>query len=150
MPICRLPLSKTPFSISWFYLSKWYWDNPWATLVCFWAELERQVRIEGPVAYCSAAQSDAYFQSRPRGSQLSACISQQSQVISNRQILEERFQQLMAEHANREVARPPYWGGYRLSPISIEFWQGRPNRLHDRLRYRLLPNGVWVLERLSP
>lgn len=108
------------------------------------------MRIEGSVAYCSAAESDAYFQSRPCGSQLSVCLSQQSQVISNRQVLEERFQQLMAEHANREVARPPYWGGYRLSPISVEFWQGRPNQLHGRLRSRLLSDGGWVLERLSP
>jgi pyridoxamine 5'-phosphate oxidase len=125
-------------------------ENPWAALVFFWAELERQVRIEGPVAYCSAAESDAYFQSRPRRSQLSACLSQQSQVISHRQILEELFQQLMAEHANREMARPPYWGEYRLSPTLLESWQGRPNRLHDRLRYRLLPDASWLLERLSP
>jgi len=125
-------------------------ENPWASLVFLWAELERQVRIEGPVEYFSAAESDAYFQSRPRGSQLGACISQQSQVISSREILDERFQQLMAEHPDRDVARPPYWGGYRLSPTSLEFWQGRPNRLHDRLRYRFLPDGRWLLERLSP
>jgi len=85
------------------------------------------------------------------GSQLGACLSQQSQVIRSRETLEERFQELMAEHAtNQDVARPPYWGGYRLSSTSLEFWQGRPNRLHDRLRYRLLPDGRWLLERLSP
>jgi pyridoxamine 5'-phosphate oxidase len=125
-------------------------ENPWAALVFFWAELERQVRIEGQVEYCSAAESDVYFQSRPLGSRLGACISQQSQVIRSREILEERLQELMDEYVNRDVARPLYWGGYRLSPTSLEFWQGRPNRLHDRLRYRLLPDGRWLLERLSP
>jgi pyridoxamine 5'-phosphate oxidase len=125
-------------------------ENPWAALVFLWAELERQVRIEGRVEKCSALESDTYFRSRPLGSRLSATLSQQSQVISSREVLEHRLQELLVENANQEVSRPPYWGGYRLSPMSIEFWQGRPNRLHDRLRYRLLNDGSWLIERLSP
>lgn len=125
-------------------------ENPSAALVFYWAELERQVRIEGHVEKCSAAESDTYFGSRPFGSRLGAWASQQSQVISGREVLESRLEELMAEYANGDVPRPPYWGGYRLSPMSLEFWQGRPNRLHDRLRYRLLPDGNWLIERLSP
>ena len=125
-------------------------ENPWAALVFLWEELERQIRIEGRVEKASAEESDAYFRSRPLGSRLSATLSHQSQVISSREVLEHRLQDLMAENANGDVPRPAYWGGYRLSPTSIEFWQGRPNRLHDRLRYRLLQNGKWLLERLSP
>jgi pyridoxamine 5'-phosphate oxidase len=126
-------------------------ENPFAALVVLWAELERQVRIEGQVERCSPAESDAYFHSRPLGSQLGAWASRQSEVISSRADLDQRLQALMAEHANgEEVPRPPYWGGHRLHPTSLEFWQGRPNRLHDRLRYRLLPDGRWLLERLSP
>jgi len=125
-------------------------ENPWAALVFLWAELQRQVRIEGRVEKCSVLESDTYFRSRPLGSRLSATLSKQSQVISSREVLEHRLQELLVENANQEVARPPYWGGYRLSPMSIEFWQGRPNRLHDRLRYHLLNDGSWLLERLSP
>ena len=125
-------------------------ENPWAALVFLWVELQRQVRIEGRVKKCSAEDSDLYFQSRPLGSRLGACVSQQSQVISSREVLESRLQELIAENANGDIARPPYWGGYRLSPTSIEFWQGRPSRLHDRLRYSLLDNGSWLIERLSP
>ena len=125
-------------------------ENPWAALVFFWAELERQVRIEGHVEKCSEEDSDSYFQSRPLGSRLGVCASQQSQVISNREVLESRLQELMVENKNRDILRPPDWGGYRLSPMSIEFWQGRPSRLHDRLRYRLLHDGNWLIERLSP
>jgi len=125
-------------------------ENPWAALVFLWAELERQVRIEGWVEKCSAVESDTYFHSRPLGSRLSACISRQSQVISSREILEHRLEELMAENANGDIPRPPYWGGYRLNPTSFEFWQGRPSRLHDRLRYRLLNDGNWLIERLSP
>jgi pyridoxamine 5'-phosphate oxidase len=125
-------------------------ENPWAALVLFWAELERQVRIEGKIEKCSALESDTYFRSRPLGSRLGAWASHQSQVISSRKVLEHRLEELMAEYANRDVPRPSYWGGYRLNPTSIEFWQGRPNRLHDRLRYRLLTDGSWLIERLSP
>ena len=124
--------------------------NPWAALVFLWEELERQIRIEGRVEKCSEEESDAYFRSRPLGSRLSASLSHQSEVINSREVLEHRLQELMVENANGDVPRPPYWGGYRLSPTSIEFWQGRPNRLHDRLRYRLLHDGSWPLERLSP
>jgi pyridoxamine 5'-phosphate oxidase len=125
-------------------------ENPWAALVFLWEELERQIRIEGRVEKASSEESDAYFRSRPLGSRLSATLSHQSQVISSRGVLEHRLQELMVENANEDVPRPPYWGGYQLSPTSIEFWQGRPNRLHDRLRYRLLQDGKWLLERLSP
>jgi pyridoxamine 5'-phosphate oxidase len=124
--------------------------NPRASLTFYWASLERQVRIEGDVERVSVQESDAYFRARPRGSQLSACTSAQSEVVPNRLALETRWAQLEIEYAGREVPRPPFWGGFRVRPHSIEFWQGRPNRLHDRLRYRLLQNGVWIVERLSP
>jgi len=124
-------------------------ENPWAAVVLLWKEMQRQVRIEGQIEKCSEEESDRYFGSRPLGSQLGARVSQQSQVISGREVLESRLEELKDEFANRDVARPPYWGGYRLRPVSIEFWQGRPNRLHDRLRYRL-EDGGWMIERLSP
>ena len=124
-------------------------ENPWAAAVFLWKEIQRQVRLEGSIEKCSAEESDRYFRSRPLGSQLGACVSRQSEVISSREMLESRLEELRRENAHRDVARPPYWGGYRLSPMSIEFWQGRPNRLHDRLRYRL-QDGSWVIERLSP
>ena len=124
-------------------------ENPWAAAVFLWKEIERQVRIEGHVEKCSQEEADRYFHSRPLGSQLGACVSQQSQVISSREILESRLEELTGKMANQEIPRPSYWGGYRLSPTSIEFWQGRPNRLHDRLRY-CLKNGCWLIERLSP
>lgn len=123
--------------------------NPFATIVCFWAELARQVRIDGKVELASAAESDEYFQSRPRGSQLGAWCSSQSEVIAGREVLEGRLREFEEKFRDREVPRPPYWGGYRLKPTSIEFWQGRANRLHDRIRYRLV-GGKWIMERLSP
>lgn len=125
-------------------------QNPQAALVFWWPKLEHQVRIEGRVEKVSEKESDAYFQSRPRGSRLGAWVSRQSQVISDREALEHRLEALMVEYQNRDVPRPPYWGGYRLCPTSFEFWQGRPNRLHDRLRYRQTDEGVWIMERLSP
>ena len=124
-------------------------ENPWAALVFLWKEIQRQVRIEGHIEKCSPEESDTYFLSRPLGSRLGAYVSQQSQVISSREILEARLAELTRENANLDIPRPPYWGGYRLSPTSIEFWQGRPNRLHDRLRYRL-SDRAWLIERLSP
>ena len=124
-------------------------ENSWAAVVFLWEELERQIRIEGQIEKCTVEESDTYFRSRPLGSRLSATLSHQSQVISSREVLEHRLQELIAENTNGDVPRPANWGGYRLKPTSIEFWQGRPNRLHDRLRYRL-DDGKWVLERLSP
>jgi pyridoxamine 5'-phosphate oxidase len=125
-------------------------DTPWAALTFFWPEMERQIRIEGRVEPVSAEESDAYFHSRPVGSQLSASASPQSQVIAGREVLEERVTELSAQYQVQEIPRPANWGGFRVIPDTIEFWQGRPNRLHDRLRYRLLADGRWQIERLAP
>lgn len=124
--------------------------HPQAALVFFWADLSRQVRVEGRVALVSAAESDAYFQSRPRESRLGAWVSPQSQVIENRQALDTRLQEITAAYEGGDVPRPPVWGGYRVIPDTIEFWQGRPSRLHDRLRYTRQPDGGWLIERLAP
>jgi pyridoxamine 5'-phosphate oxidase len=124
--------------------------NPWASLVFWWGDLERQVRVSGTVEKVSETESDEYFHRRPEGSQLGAWTSNQSQVIPNREVLENRFEQLQTEYADQEIPRPPHWGGFRVIPDEIEFWQGRPSRLHDRLRYRLDQQGNWVRERLSP
>lgn len=123
--------------------------HPYAALLFHWVELERQVRIEGRVEKLAEAQSDAYFQSRPLGSRLGALASDQSETIASRDLLEQRFAQAEASHGDQPV-RPPHWGGYRLIPDRIEFWQGRPSRLHDRIVYTRQQDGAWVRERLQP
>ena len=124
--------------------------NPRAALVFYWAVLERQVRIEGRVERTSAAESDAYFRSRPWGSRLGALASPQSQVIPDREVLEQRMIELRRQYPDDDIPCPPFWGGYRLIPISIEFWQGQPNRLHDRLCYERRGDGGWDIRRLAP
>jgi pyridoxamine 5'-phosphate oxidase len=124
--------------------------NSRAALVFWWPTLERQVRIEGPVERTTTQESDAYFRTRPRGSQLGAWASKQSEVIVGRNVLEQRMAELEQKYAGGEVPRPPFWGGFRVRPIVIEFWQGRPNRLHDRIRYRRVEEGGWRIERISP
>jgi pyridoxamine 5'-phosphate oxidase len=123
--------------------------NPFACLVFFWAELERQVRIEGRIEKLDKETSEQYFHSRPFGSQIGAIASHQSQVVEKREILEERAEKLQQEYEGKTVPKPAFWGGYVLIPDSIEFWQGRSNRLHDRLKYQL-SNGKWKIERLEP
>ena len=123
--------------------------NPRCALVFYWGELERQVRVEGGVSHIPEEESDEYFGSRPRGSQLGAWASEQSRPVEGRDALEERLRNLEAEYEGREVLRPPFWGGYRVEPEVIEFWQGRENRLHDRRVYRR-SDGSWRRERLQP
>jgi pyridoxamine 5'-phosphate oxidase len=125
-------------------------ENPRAALAFFWRELSRQVRVTGTVTKTSRAESEAYFATRPRGSQLSTWASWQSSPIADRQILETRVSKLEAKYAGQQIPAPPGWGGYRLRPDSIEFWQGRPNRLHDRLTYSRTADGRWLIERLAP
>ncbi|NJN88626.1 MAG: pyridoxamine 5'-phosphate oxidase [Leptolyngbyaceae cyanobacterium SL_7_1] len=123
--------------------------NPHAALVFWWAELERQVRIEGRITKVANRDADEYFHSRPIGSQLGAWTSDQSRVIVDRSVLEQRLQALKEEYQNQPIPRPPHWGGYRLTPEAIEFWQGRPSRLHDRLQYTRQAES-WRIERLAP
>jgi pyridoxamine 5'-phosphate oxidase len=124
--------------------------NPHAALVFWWAELERQVRIVGNVEKISPEESDRYFEMRPANSRLGAWASNQSEVIPGREVLEDKLQELQDKYENREVPRPPHWGGFRVVPQEIEFWQGRSNRLHDRLLYTRLDDEIWKIERLSP
>ena len=125
--------------------------NPQAALAIYWVELERQVRMVGRVERTSRAESEAYFHARPRGSQLGAWVSHQSEVIDARRILDARLAEMEERFAGSEVIElPPHWGGYRLVPEMIEFWQGRANRLHDRFRYLLQDDGSWTLDRLAP
>ena len=124
--------------------------NPQAALVFWWAQLERQVRIEGKVCQVSPQESDEYFHSRPINSQLGAWVSNQSQIVNSREVLEQRQEELIVQYEQQIIPRPPHWGGFRVVPTEIEFWQGRPSRLHDRLLYRLQDNNKWLIERLSP
>lgn len=128
--------------------------NPRAALVFHWAQLARQVRVTGRVERVSQQESETYFNSRPRLSRLGAWASQQSRIIADRAILEERLRQVEAEFPGDETPLPPFWGGYRVVPDAVEFWQGRPNRLHDRLRYVATGDekqpASWRIERLSP
>jgi pyridoxamine 5'-phosphate oxidase len=125
--------------------------NPKVQISFFWKELERQVRIKGVAFKISDQESIAYFQSRPKGSQIGAWASQQSQVIANRTVLENDFQKLEAQYAIVDVLpKPPFWGGYIVKPVTMEFWQGRSSRLHDRLHYTLQADNNWLIERLSP
>ncbi len=124
--------------------------NPRAALVFYWGELERQVRIEGRASRVPERESDAYYASRPRGSRLGAWASEQSRPVEGREVLESRLRALEREYEGREVPRPPFWGGYRVEPEAVEFWQGRQNRLHDRIVYRRRGAGGWEIERLQP
>ena len=124
-------------------------ENPRAALLFYWGELERQVRIEGAVSRVSKDESDAYYASRPRGSRLGALASEQSRVVEGREVLEGRIKRLEQEYEGSDVPRPAFWGGYRVEPEVVEFWQGRENRLHDRIVYRR-EDGGWKTERLQP
>jgi pyridoxamine 5'-phosphate oxidase len=124
--------------------------NPHAALVLFWQPLERQIRITGRVTKVSTEESDAYFNSRPLGSRFGACISKQSTVIASRTVLLQKLKKVEEKYPNGDPQRPTYWGGYRVHPNEIEFWQGGKFRLHDRLRYRRRRDGSWSLDRLSP
>lgn len=125
-------------------------ENPKASLVFFWKELERQVRITGLVKKTEAKESDDYFHSRPTGSQIGAIASPQSQVIESRDWLDAHYLDLSKELKNKQIDRPSHWGGYIVEPVIIEFWQGRPSRLHDRIQYTLQETGEWKIERLAP
>lgn len=124
--------------------------SPWASLLFPWVPLERQVIVEGPVTKVSREEAEAYFHSRPVLSQLSAWVSQQSAIITGRKVLEDAMKELEKKYAGQAVPLPPHWGGYRLAPETVEFWQGRRSRLHDRLRYRRGSDGGWLVERLAP
>jgi pyridoxamine 5'-phosphate oxidase len=125
-------------------------ENPRAALVFYWPELERQVCVFGEVTKLPREESEIYFRTRPRGSRLAAWASNQSEVVKDRRTLEGKWSQMKAKYSGDDVPLPPYWGGYILSPTRVEFWQGRPNRLHDRFRYTKQPDGHWIIERLSP
>jgi pyridoxamine 5'-phosphate oxidase len=124
--------------------------NPLASLLFPWIALERQVIVEGPVAKVAREESETYFHSRPRPSQLAAWAAQQSSIVTGRAALDDGFKALERKYAGQPVPVPPHWGGYRLSPETVEFWQGRRSRLHDRLRYRRASDGGWMVERLAP
>jgi pyridoxamine 5'-phosphate oxidase len=124
--------------------------NPRAALAFFWGELERQVRITGTVTKLSREESEEYYRTRPRGSRLGAWTSHQSAVLPSREALEQRLHEVAARFPGEEVPLPPHWGGYLVRPETVEFWQGRPDRLHDRIRYTRRSGDGWTIERLSP
>ena len=125
-------------------------ENPRAAITFFWGPLERQVCITGDISKLSRAESESYFKSRPRGNRLGAWASKQSQVVANRSELEERMKKVEESYPTDDIPTPPHWGGYLLTPLRVEFWQGRPNRLHDRFGYTKTAKNEWRLERLSP
>jgi pyridoxamine 5'-phosphate oxidase len=125
-------------------------DNPRAALVFYWPELERQVRVEGTVERTSEAESNKYWSTRPADSRLGSAASAQSEPAASREALEQQFELLRSQYKDGNIPRPKHWGGYRLRPLRIEFWQGRPNRLHDRIEYLLDGETHWVIQRLSP
>lgn len=125
-------------------------ENPRVSLLFSWVALERQVIVEGAITRLTREESDAYFHTRPRASQLGAWVSQQSSIINGRAVLEDAMKALDKKYAGAEVPTPPNWGGYRVNPETVEFWQGRRSRLHDRLRYRREKSGDWIIERLAP
>jgi pyridoxamine 5'-phosphate oxidase len=124
--------------------------NPYCSITFFWSEIERQVNISGTVEKTSEEMSDSYFKTRPWSSQIGAWISPQSQVIPSRTVILREFVKLSARYIGRNVPRPPYWGGYSVTPSIISFWQGRPSRLHDRIQFSLNESGKWIKERIAP
>lgn len=157
IPSARIVLLKgfdeKGFSFYTNYLSKKGKDlakNPYGSMVFFWPELQRQVRIDGKITKLSKEESEAYFKSRPFESRIGAISSPQSQVIPNRESLEVVYKGMEEKYQGKHVPKPAHWGGYILSPLSIEFWQGRPSRLHDRMKYVLMEKGKWKIERLAP
>ena len=123
--------------------------NPYGALLFYWEKLERQVRIKGKIEKITEKESEDYFKTRPKGSKLGAWASPQSEVIPDRTFLEKNFKEFEEKYKNKEIPRPKHWGGYQLTPSMLEFWQGKPNRLHERIRYRS-ENGKWIIERLAP
>ena len=125
-------------------------ENPYAALAFYWIELDRQIRISGKAEKTSREESQTYFHSRPIGSQLSAWASRQSEVLDGRRVLDARMAEMTERFREKPIPLPPHWGGYRVKPEAIEFWQGRPNRLHDRFRYTRQADSNWLIERLAP